>query len=84
MALLAPQLSTDVAAQVTVEALSGRDDVQLEIENRSLAQLIVPNDADLGTTIINEVVGGFRLRGKAQGVAIESAGESFHEHVTHG
>jgi hypothetical protein len=84
MALLAPQLSTDVSAQLTVEARSGRDDVRLEMENCSLAQLIVPNDADLGTTIINEVVGGYRLRGEAQGVSVESAGQSFHEHVTHG
>jgi hypothetical protein len=84
MGLLAPQLSTDVAAQLTVEARSGRDDVRLEIENRSLAQLVVPNDTDLGTTIINEVVGRFRLQGGAQGASVESQGESCHEHVTHG
>jgi hypothetical protein len=84
MALLAPQLSTDVAAQLTVEARSPRDEARLEIRNRNLAQLVVPNDADLGTTIINEVVGRFQLHGHVQGAAVDSAGESFHEHVTHG
>src|SRR5206468_3621266 len=84
MALLAPQLSTDVAARLTVEARSGHDEVRLEIDNRSLAQLVVPNEGDLGTTIINEVVGGFRIRGGVQGASVDSQGESFHEHVTHG
>jgi hypothetical protein len=84
MGLLAPQLSTDVAAQLTVEARSGGDSVRMQIENRSLAQLIVPNDADLGTTVINEVVGGFELTGQAQRTSVDSRGESFHEHVTHG
>ena len=84
MGLLVPQLSTDVARQLTVEARSGGDTVLLEIDNSSLAQLIVPNDDDLETTVINEVVGAFRLSGRVQGETVESQGESFHEHVTHG
>ena len=84
MGLLAPQLSTDVAQQLTVVARAGGDTVRLQIDNRSLAQLIVPNDADLETTVINEVVGDFRLSGQVQGALVESKGESFHEHVTHG
>ena len=75
MGLLAPQLSTDVAARLTVEARSGGDSVRMQIENRSLAQLIVPNDADLGTTVINEVVGAFELAGEAQRVSIDSRGD---------
>jgi hypothetical protein len=84
MGLLAPQHSTDVATRLEVEGRSGGDVVRLQIDNRDLAQLVVPNDADLDSTIINEVVGTFHLAGDVQGASVESRGEAFHEHVTHG
>jgi hypothetical protein len=84
MGLLAPQLSTDVAARLSVEARSAGDVVQLTVDNRDLAQVIVPNDVDLGSTIINEVVGTFALSGDVQNIAVGSRGQSFYEHVTRG
>lgn len=82
MALLVPRLTTDVPRRLVATARAGRDEVRFEIESRDLAQVLVPNESDLETTIINEVAGEFRARGTIRGVDVNSSGSSFHEHVT--
>jgi hypothetical protein len=82
MGLLAPQLTTDVAERIVVEAGTGKDHLRFEIDNQDLAQVLIPSESDLGTTVINEVVGTYRGGGSIQGVSVETQGQSFHEHVT--
>jgi hypothetical protein len=57
MALVSPGLATDIPAKVTIEARSSRASLEATFEPRDVAQVILPNDHDFGTTIINEVAG---------------------------
>jgi hypothetical protein len=82
MGLVAPARATDVPARLTVNGRRGNDWVRCEIENSSVAQIVVPNETDLGVTIINEVVGSASLAGSIGGEGVTSAGPSMYEHVT--
>jgi hypothetical protein len=47
-----------------------------------VAQIVVPNETDLGETIINEVVGKFQAEGRVKGEEVSFAGEGFFEFLT--
>jgi hypothetical protein len=47
-----------------------------------LAQLVVPNETNLGETIINEVVGTVKAAGRLNGEKFDWEGRGFFEFLT--
>lgn len=67
MGLIAPSLATDVPACIEVIARGWGDEATLRFTSRDVAQVILPNDHDLGVTIIHEVEGSVHAEGSVQG-----------------
>jgi hypothetical protein len=57
MALVARGGATDIPAEVTIRARASNAELNATFVPGDVAQVIIPNDDDLGTTIINEVAG---------------------------
>jgi hypothetical protein len=79
MALVSPGLATDVPRRLTVSGRSGGDWVRFELVSSDVAQVVIPNDDDVGVTIINEVSGDARVEGEVRGVPIRFEGRSMCE-----
>jgi hypothetical protein len=79
MAILASELTTDVPARFHVEAGSDRDHIALAFQVEDLAQIVVPNETDLGVTVINETVGRVRADGVIDGEAVRMEGRGHFE-----
>ncbi|MEN0062754.1 MAG: hypothetical protein AAGA48_11430 [Myxococcota bacterium] len=71
MALLSQGSATDIPARVIIEAHHATASVYVTFESRAVAQVIIPNDDDLGVTIINEVSGSCHVQGKTADGPIE-------------
>jgi hypothetical protein len=82
MALVAPEWTTDVPRRLEVEAVSGPDHLRCQFEAQEVAQIVVPNETDLGETIINEVVGQVWAEGRVKGRPVSIAGEGFFEFLS--
>lgn len=82
MALVAPELTTDVPRRFEVAAARRDDWLECRFSAGDLAQIIIPNETDLGVTIINEVSGKLELRGRAKGEPVHMDGEGFFEFLT--
>ncbi|GEM_PF-664914 len=67
MALIAPGRAIDVPERLVIEADTGDTSFVATFESQEAAQVIIPNDDDLGVTIINEVAGRLRVRGCVRG-----------------
>lgn len=67
LALLSPGLATDVPRRLVLEAEADGDEASGSFEGEDVAQVIIPNDDDLGVTIIHEVKGLFSVRGTVRG-----------------
>jgi hypothetical protein len=63
LALTRSATPMDVPARLSGRAEHGQDVIDFEFDGHNLCQLLVPNDYDLGTTVINEVSGNVRLEG---------------------
>ena len=70
MALAAPGTATDVPARLLVRAAAGADAVEAVFESEHVAQVMLPNDSDLGVTVINEVAGTLTVAGTVAGERI--------------
>jgi hypothetical protein len=81
MGLLSAGSTTDVPARMTLHARQGADWLQADFHTGDVAQVIVPNDRDLGVTAINEVVADVVLRGSIRGEAIEMDGHGVFERL---
>lgn len=79
MALVAPELSTDIPRTAELRARDGADWAHLHFEAREVVQVVVPNDADLGATIINEVTGTSYVEGEIGGRAFGGSSRSVFE-----
>ncbi|HVU05078.1 MAG TPA: hypothetical protein VHE30_25185 [Polyangiaceae bacterium] len=79
MALVAPEHSTDVPRVLAVEAAGRGDTLEFEFRAEDLAQVVIPNDDDLGVTIINEVSGDLALSGEVAGRKLSFSGRSICE-----
>ena len=79
MALVAPEMTTDVPRCLEIEAFSGSDHLHCHFEAEQVAQIVVPNETDLGETIINEVTGKISARGNVKGDPVEIEGKGFFE-----
>jgi hypothetical protein len=67
MGLVSPGSATGVPARLLVEAEAEGDWVRFEFGCEDVGQVIIPNDDDLGVTIINEVSGKLELTGMVRG-----------------
>ncbi len=79
MGLVSPGDATDVPKRFVARARRGEDHLELEFVTSDLAQVIIPNDDDLGVTIINEVAGQVCVTGKVAGERVEVSGSSIFE-----
>jgi hypothetical protein len=79
MGLLAPGTATDVPRRVTAVATSRDDHVEMTFDTDDVAQIVTPNDDDLGVTIINEAFGRVQLTGEIDGEAFDVRGPSTFE-----
>jgi hypothetical protein len=79
MGLLSPGTATDVPQRLLVEGRSGDDFVRFEFTSEEVAQVVIPNDIDLGFTVINEVSGSARMEGVVRGRTIDVNGRSMCE-----
>lgn len=67
MGLVSPGVATDVPRRLILRAASRGDRITAVFTTAEVAQLIIPNDDDLGVTIINEVSGRLTVEGTALG-----------------
>jgi hypothetical protein len=82
MALLAPEQTTDIPKRLMVTAGAGRDRVQAVFTTEDAAQIVVPNETDLGVTVINEVPGTVAVEGTVKGRRVASSGRGIGEFLT--
>ncbi len=79
MGLLAPGIAPDVPAHLEVAGQAGDDELRVRFDAEDLVQVVVPNDGDLGLTIINEVNGRVALDGCVRGQRVEAEGHAVFE-----
>lgn len=82
MGLVSPGSATGVPERLVVEAEAEGDWVRFEFSCADVAQVIIPNDDDLGVTIINEVSGGLELSGVVRGEPVSIRGSSIFEFLS--
>jgi hypothetical protein len=82
LALAVPELGRDVPRQFEVTARSGADHVSLVFTTGSEGQILIPNETDLDTTIITEVLGTTRMSGEIRGCRFDAAGGSVFEFLS--
>lgn len=63
MRLVHPGSATDVPSVVHIHARNGADWVRVTFTSKAVGQVVIPNDDDLGLTIINEVQGDLHVEG---------------------
>ncbi|WP_437564858.1 hypothetical protein [Sorangium sp. So ce542] len=79
MALLSPDLLPDVPRRLHIQGEADGDWMECVFESSDCAQVIIPNDQDLGVTIINEVSGAVRLSGLVRGETVSMEGRAIFE-----
>ena len=79
MALISPDILPDVPAQLHVRGEADGDFLNCVFAARDGAQVIVPNDHNLGVTIINEVSGTVQLSGEVRGETVSMEGRAIFE-----
>jgi hypothetical protein len=79
MGLLAPGSATEVPQTLTITADADGDTLEIVMEARSVAQIIVPNDREAGVTIVNEVAATLRASGRVFDQRIDYAGRGMFE-----
>jgi hypothetical protein len=82
MKLIAPEMTTDVPRRLDIEANTGKDHLTCHFEAEDVAQIIIPNETDLGETVINEVTGTMEAWGNVKGDTVEIKGKGFFEFLT--
>jgi len=82
MGLACPGDATDVPQRLFVRARRDPDWIDLVFETKEAAQVIIPNDDDMGVTIINEVAGHVSVEGSAAGERIYIDGPSIFEFLS--
>jgi len=82
MGLLAESRPADVPARFEVRARRHTDWLDLTFDVTDVAQVVIPNDDDLGLTIINECCGNFAWQGELAGERIAFQGRSIFEFLS--
>jgi hypothetical protein len=79
MALLTAERMTDIPDRLIVTAASGADRLDLIFEPEDASQILIPNETDLGMTVINEAIGRVTLDGRVKGRQVASSGRGIFE-----
>jgi hypothetical protein len=82
MALLSPETCHDVPEKIGIAARGHGDEVDILFTADHLVQVLVPNDRDLGITVINEISGNYQLRGEVGGEELKLDGRGYFEVLT--
>lgn len=82
MAIIAPESTTDIPCRLDITAAAGGDYLHGHFEAEDVAQIVVPNETDLGLTIINEVSGRLKLAGNVKGEPVAMQGRAIFEFLT--
>jgi hypothetical protein len=82
--LLAPEVVMDVPRRLRIRGTSNGDVLSGSFDGFDLARIVVPNDQDLGTTIIHEVVGRLELEGSIGGEPFRFSGRAVFEFLGSG
>jgi hypothetical protein len=64
MALIHPDVATDIPRRLTFAGDADGDVIEGRFSCEDVAQVIIPNDHDLGVTVINEVSGRLVVQGR--------------------
>jgi hypothetical protein len=83
MGLVHPGSAADIPARLVLDARGRGDWARVEFVFRDVAQVIIPNDDDLGVTVINEVNGHYQLTGEIRGETIGTSGRAVVEFLSH-
>jgi hypothetical protein len=79
MGLLTPERTTDIPQRLVVNGAAGADRLQLVFEPDDVAQILIPNETDLGMTVINEAAGRVTLEGRVKNRTVASSGRGIFE-----
>ncbi|HVH19697.1 MAG TPA: hypothetical protein VNF72_15470 [Myxococcota bacterium] len=79
MDLVSPGRAADVPERIDVVAHEGDDRVEGEIRVQDLVQICVPNDRDLGTTVISEARAQACFEGRVRGERLQLEGPAILE-----
>lgn len=79
MALLTPGSACEVPQRLTFMAESDGDTLEVTMDARSVAQIVVPNDRSPRVTIINEVTASAVVRGNIRGESFAYQGRGMFE-----
>lgn len=82
MSLIAPESTTDIPRYLDISATARGDSLLCHFEARDVAQIVIPNDTDLGITILNEVTGNLELKGEVKGELVNMQGGAIFEFLT--
>jgi hypothetical protein len=82
MSLVAPESTTDIPRYLDISATARGDSLLCHFEAQDVAQIVIPNDTDLGVTILNEVTGKLALEGKVKGELVTMQGGAIFEFLT--
>jgi hypothetical protein len=82
MRLLSPELTTDTPAEMEIQAVKGEDRLAVSLKMQEVCQIAIPNETDLGVTLINEISGRARVEGEVKGERIEFSGRGIFEILT--
>lgn len=82
MGVVSPGTACDVPQRLNLRARGQGDRVEFEFKCQEAAQVIIPNDENLGVTIINEVSGQLSLDGVVRGERISMECPSIFEFLS--
>lgn len=81
LALVAPELFTDVPARVTTRGRADDDWLDCHCEAFDLAQVLIPSETEIGVTIFNEVSARAAVRGVVGGESVAFSGRAIMEFI---
>lgn len=79
LALVAGGRATDVPRRLTFEGRDGADEIRVDFQPESVAQILVPDDTGPTLTVVNEVSCRARVVGRIEGLALDFHGGGFVE-----
>jgi hypothetical protein len=82
MSPLVPGEGTDAPRRLDVVGRSRDERLSLRFDAEDVAQILVPNESDLGVTLINETVGRMEVEGRIRGESIQLRGRGVFEFLT--
>ncbi len=79
MSLLSQGDASGIPRTLRARASSGGDTLDFQFRSQRVCRIVVPNDDDLGVTVINEVSGELELDGRINGQRVEGRGRGMFE-----